>query len=456
MAPAASKSVPPPPANQQDVAVLVDSMVRRVSTAMLEILETSLRVRDAFVCKVGEKIDGVLRYASILFESCSCMPSLSNFIHGPKFPPMAGATAILFILLIIAMLYSAFVFCYLPAAGLGLNSALSLSFHAIMFLLLSSFVGVAQTDGGGVPHETSWRDFCRPPTNLREQSTRDGGPRWCVKCKCYKPDRAHHCKVEGRCILRMDHHCPWVGNTIGFFNHKYFLLLLFYADAACCTLGFSIIQILLTHAVGPLMKFLLLGAGCLSAELLFVLFPFFVFQLYLLARNRTTIEYREGRGGKTSCYDAGLYKNVAHVMGDNPLLWLFPVGGPSGDGLSFPASPEFTSEVVQNSCAVETGPDASEEGGEWHGDTSTAGESVQSDGSAWTYVSGLSIGCQTLWDSAGNSLDHVKNLCFTDGSKKRKQGFHSGSKVSRDRPHRARCPTVSGEIVHDPPTRTFF
>uniref|UniRef100_A0A1I8B4V5 Palmitoyltransferase n=1 Tax=Meloidogyne hapla TaxID=6305 RepID=A0A1I8B4V5_MELHA len=29
----------------------------------------------------------------------------------------------------------------------------------------------------------------------------DGGVRFCLKCSCVKPDRAHHCSVCGHCVL---------------------------------------------------------------------------------------------------------------------------------------------------------------------------------------------------------------------------------------------------------------
>lgn len=37
--------------------------------------------------------------------------------------------------------------------------------------------------------------------------------KWCRKCWAPKPERAHHCSVCGRCVLKMDHHCPWLGSS---------------------------------------------------------------------------------------------------------------------------------------------------------------------------------------------------------------------------------------------------
>lgn len=56
--------------------------------------------------------------------------------------------------------------------------------------------------------------------------------RKCVKCNCNKPPRAHHCSLCGRCVLGMDHHCPWMNNCIGLRNQKSFLLFNFYTALA--------------------------------------------------------------------------------------------------------------------------------------------------------------------------------------------------------------------------------
>lgn len=55
------------------------------------------------------------------------------------------------------------------------------------------------------------------------------GVRRCRKCgNNYKPPRAHHDSVTGRCISKFDHFCPWVGNAVGALNHKFFVLFIFY------------------------------------------------------------------------------------------------------------------------------------------------------------------------------------------------------------------------------------
>ena len=48
----------------------------------------------------------------------------------------------------------------------------------------------------------------------------------CHSCGVRRPLRSKHCKIQGRCIHKFDHFCPFVGNTVGRDNYKYFIGLL--------------------------------------------------------------------------------------------------------------------------------------------------------------------------------------------------------------------------------------
>lgn len=60
-----------------------------------------------------------------------------------------------------------------------------------------------------------------------------GDIRFCKKCQTKKPDRAHHCSTCKRCVLKMDHHCPWLATCVGLRNYKAFLLFLIYLTLFC-------------------------------------------------------------------------------------------------------------------------------------------------------------------------------------------------------------------------------
>jgi hypothetical protein len=50
----------------------------------------------------------------------------------------------------------------------------------------------------------------------------------CRKCLVVRVPGAHHCTRCKGCVLKFDHHCPWINNCIGMFNRKHFLLFCWY------------------------------------------------------------------------------------------------------------------------------------------------------------------------------------------------------------------------------------
>jgi len=44
----------------------------------------------------------------------------------------------------------------------------------------------------------------------------------CVVCRTRREMRSHHCKECGRCVQRLDHHCPWIDNCVGLGNQRSF------------------------------------------------------------------------------------------------------------------------------------------------------------------------------------------------------------------------------------------
>jgi DHHC palmitoyltransferase len=102
-------------------------------------------------------------------------------------------------------------------------------FHTLGFLFVS-FMAVAShfqamtTDPGAVPPDakplpnSSSNNNNHHSQNVpseKMQSLMDPLPtppvkRLCRRCKTFKPPRAHHCSVCQRCIIKMDHHCPYV------------------------------------------------------------------------------------------------------------------------------------------------------------------------------------------------------------------------------------------------------
>ena len=179
--------------------------------------------------------------------------------------------------------------------------------------------------------------------------------RYCLMCNVFKPDRCHHCSACNRCVLNMDHHCPWVNNCIGFWNRKFFLLLLFYTILTLyyyiLTMSKAFVDTIYWYIDAydkrPLDIPELIIVFVLDVTYLFALFlaivmtRFALFHLTLVKKNMTTIESLEHKGTTyESLYDVGVAGNWHQVFGRNTVLWFFPTmgrsGKPEGSGVTWP------------------------------------------------------------------------------------------------------------------------
>ncbi|XP_022901534.1 palmitoyltransferase ZDHHC20-A-like [Onthophagus taurus] len=172
--------------------------------------------------------------------------------------------------------------------------------------------------------------------------TRKGGLiRYCLKCNLIKPDRTHHCSSCGRCILKMDHHCPWVNNCVGFGNYKIFILLLISLYIYCFFYSFTTAEYVLEffHSLQEIkynevqyvtLTFLLFCAGIAD-------FCLFIFHMTLLLNNDTTLEVMQpNEYSEDITFNLGACDNFLEVFGYNWCLWCIPVMTSVGDGVTFP------------------------------------------------------------------------------------------------------------------------
>lgn len=172
----------------------------------------------------------------------------------------------------------------------------------------------------------------------------------CQRCLRTKPDRCHHCSQCNKCILKMDHHCPWVANCIGFYNYKYFINMLFYASFSCNLIVSSsskLVHGILSKDTASESKvdyrvaYFIVTAYVLACVFGFIITGFFTFHLWMISNQYTTIEFCEKRGSDTlfkdkSPYNLGVYRNFTDILGTSPLLWCLPVRrNLTGKGLHF-------------------------------------------------------------------------------------------------------------------------
>jgi hypothetical protein len=159
-------------------------------------------------------------------------------------------------------------------------------------------------------------------------------PRWCRRSGVVKPPRAHYCSTCDRLVLKMDHHCPWVANCVGYANYKAFCLLLGYGWAATALVATWWLPLAagwwapLPGGGGASDAFLFSRLGApdfmglvLCLAFLGTLTLFGGTHAWLVAKGRTTLEAQLVNDG---AYDFGAARNCALVFGARMRGWLWP------------------------------------------------------------------------------------------------------------------------------------
>jgi len=263
----------------------------------------------------------------------------------------------------------------LPSLGLaGRIVPFMLTFNLCWGLALWSYFCAHLADPGVVPH--TWRTWVTQvgqglPVVTARLEWQPGRATMCKRCECPRPERTHHCHVCGVCVLRMDHHCPWINNCVGFRNYKQFLLLVAYCVlSAMVALLTSAPQLLacstelwrlvsespdegLGLELGDIVTSLLFGIVALV--FLALLLPMIGTHMLLAAQNTTSIESHYDDEYVRNPFDLrNATANLEQVMGARGWDWFLPVDPrhPLADGIAYR---RFGESIGEASVLAETG-----------------------------------------------------------------------------------------------------
>lgn len=226
--------------------------------------------------------------------------------------------------------------------------------HVFSFLTIYSYVIALTTDAGAVN-----QNFC-----IQNQENPI-----CKRCQTPKPPRAHHCRNGcNKCLLKMDHHCPWLGRCVGLRNMGHFVRFVFYAFISCFLGATLLVQQFFTTNItgaGGVIYFstsiILLFNMITFTTLSLLLFILLIVTLKNVFMGMTSIErlLLRKKKLKKNPYDLGTLANLSSVLGSRP--WTWPISlpcadwqlGPYADGYSF-------CSLIGNSNAGDGSSEASE------------------------------------------------------------------------------------------------
>ncbi|KAG1352451.1 hypothetical protein G6F62_002673 [Rhizopus arrhizus] len=248
-------------------------------------------------------------------------------------------------------------------------------FHVFILLFIITYARVVSQPPGYAKDNLTGQSTIDPPDCIL------GDPVWCENCQLWKPDRAHHCRVCDACVLRMDHHCPWMNGCIGVANYRFYIQFLCYVSLlATWIFVTSLIAFIQYHGLSTFdniaLAILIMQVSDCTLSIIHILTiktcyyssgiftvvigSFTLSHLWLVLINRTTIENSQFQkwnknkknglikafteSGK-NVFNQGWKENWKETMGQRPLLWFVPLQSKEmNDGVHYRVNREVLEE----------------------------------------------------------------------------------------------------------------
>jgi len=128
----------------------------------------------------------------------------------------------------------------------------------------------------------------------------------CHTCHIARPLRSKHCRVQRKCVLLFDHFCPFVGNTVGMHNYKWFYIFLL--AMVLCYIGFFITFGIYMRRLDKFDTFLFLKA-CFTGLPAIPAIGMLIYHTQLSMVNLTTNEHQNLGRYPYLLNEHGQYKN---------------------------------------------------------------------------------------------------------------------------------------------------
>ncbi|KAJ3439741.1 zinc finger dhhc domain containing protein [Anaeramoeba flamelloides] len=170
-------------------------------------------------------------------------------------------------------------------------------FHLLLTMVLICFYQTAFSDPNGKSTTA---------TTMNSSTTEY----FCDLCNKTPPEGGFHCPICKKCVRKYILHCSLINNCVGWSNEKHFLLFLIYSwllTVFCCLVDIFAVEFVLIERIA----YLILGIAFLSAISVFK---------YQAIKRIITINPIYLKAKKKS-----LKSKICCVMGDNILLWFFPI-----------------------------------------------------------------------------------------------------------------------------------